>query len=134
MATSTFAAQVRFWTEKTQRQAEAIFKQSANDVLAEAQRPVGEGGNMPVDTGFLRRSLMTEVVGGGRADGADGYSFVIAGAELGDVIEATWTASYARFVHDGAQGRAPRKWITLAAMDWERIVNDNAARAEALSK
>lgn len=134
MATTTFAAQVKFWTDKAERQAEAIFQQSANDVLAEAQRPVGEGGQMPVDTGFLRRSLVTEVVGGGRAEGADGYAFVITGAELGDVIEATWTANYARFVHDGARGRAPRPWITLAAMDWERIVNANAARAEALSK
>ena len=133
MAT-TFAAQVRFWTDMTQRRAEAIFRQSAQDVLAEAQRPVGDGGNMPVDTGFLRRSLTTEIVGGARQQGADGYVFVITGAELGDVIEARWTASYAKYVHDGARGRAGRPWITLAAMSWERIVRENAARAEALSK
>ncbi|RDC66550.1 hypothetical protein HME9302_00001 [Alteripontixanthobacter maritimus] len=36
-----------------------VAKQSIQDVVKQAQTPVGKGGDMPVDKGFLRNSLVT---------------------------------------------------------------------------
>jgi hypothetical protein len=34
------------------------------------------------------------------------------------------------FVHYGAQGRAPRPWVTMIAQRWEMIVAEKAAEVK----
>lgn len=108
------------------RNADLVFKQSSQDVFEIAQTPVAQGGNMPVDTGFLRNSLVSGLNGTTAMTGADGYVMTIAGAELGDTIQGYWTADYARHVEYGANGRAPRFFARNAAAQWQAIVDKNA--------
>jgi len=107
------------------------------------QTPVAKGGNIPVDTGFLRASL-TAVIGdqmpASRAAPPDGGAFafvgdqvnlVIATADLNDTITVAYTANYARHVEYGARGRPGRRFVFLAAQQWPRIVEEVAREAQA---
>lgn len=175
MAQQSFAAQVGDWVRQTQARQEAVFKESAQRVIEEMQRPgpsvastkkaiakgigtkgrgkskkplagpvfePGGGGNMPVDTGFLRASLMASTTmpkprGGAPEDGKT-YSFdpaqvalVIAGSEIGDTIFAVYGANYARAVEYGHNGAPARGFVRLAAQQWQSIVAAVAAEARA---
>jgi hypothetical protein len=91
----------------------------------------GGPGRLPVDTGFLRASLLasTNAMPTLREDAkpeeGKTYSFtddqialVISGAELGQTIYAGYTAAYARRVHyEGSQ------WVVLAAQNWGQHVD-----------
>ncbi len=58
MATLSFSAAVAQWADKVEGAVEAIFKEATQEVVEEMQTPVGQGGRMRVDTGFLRASLL----------------------------------------------------------------------------
>lgn len=111
---------------------ELVVKQSAQDVGDLAQRPVAKGGNMPVDTGFLRNSLVAGLNGTTGLSGPDAYVLAIAGMELGDSVMFGWTANYARYVEYGTRGRAGRFFMLSAAQEWQAIVARNAEKARAL--
>lgn len=135
--TTSFAAQVDAWTRETKARMTAVFRESAEDVKEAMQEPVGAGGNMPVDTGFLRASLVgsTNTMPAIRPDAhppddaAKGsfresgqVSLVIAGAEIGDTIYLGYTAAYARPVEYGGENRPGRGFVRLAAQRWQSIV------------
>lgn len=130
-----FSATISDWVKDVEGATEAVFKQSAQEILSEAQKPVGAGGNMPVDTGMLRGSLTvgrnTEpaVVGGVRS--GEAYTMEIAPAQLGDVLHARWTAEYAKHVEEGARGRPARGFMRKAAQRWQTIVAEVEARLAA---
>jgi len=126
-----FIAQVEAFGEKAMMRAEDIFKQSAQEVFIIAQIPVALGGNMPVDTGFLRNSLTVGLSGSTALTGPDAY-IVIAGADLDSVIIGGWTANYARHQEYGSQGRAGRFFALNAVQQWQAIVSENAAAAASL--
>lgn len=136
-----FAAQVDEWTRQTRERMEAVFKTAASDVIEAMQTPVGGGGNMPVDTGFLRASLVvsinTELPATNRKNpGGAGFSprpvdMVIAGAALGDTIVAGYTANYAGYVNYGTGRMAPRQFVERAAQQWPTIVGNVTARLRA---
>ena len=141
----SFEAQISDWVRKTQRRTEGVFKESAQEVFRVAQKPVGGGGAMPIDTGFLRASLQVGLNGdvptGSPSEGdikiaekgTDVDILTIIGARIGDNITGIWTANYAAAVHYGAKGRPGRLWVDLAAQQWQEIVARNARRAEALN-
>ena len=120
---------------------EAVWKQSAQEVVNEMQKPVAAGGRMRVDTGFLRASLMASTASmppinpqAVPAEGA-GYSFAdtdiiatIAGAELGQTLHFGYTASYAAFREYGAMGQPPDAFVRTAAQKWPFIVKEVEAR------
>lgn len=100
-------------------------------------------GNLPVDTGFLRASL---VVGKGplsvalkkppenpRSYSWDGssVSLVLSRLSIEDPIEAKYAAVYARVAEYGSVGRPARRFVALAAQQWPQIVQEvcNEARA-----
>lgn len=141
----TFSAQVDKWVRESQKRVEVVFKESAQDVIAEMQavgpsvaNPDSFGtGNMPVDTGFLRASLQARLneppgVIRPRPAGDASYSYssspialVIAGAAIGDTIYATYGANYASIME---QRYAFRR---LAAQNWQQIVDRQAKRMKA---
>jgi hypothetical protein len=127
----SFEAQVTAFVAKTKQRVEAVFKASAQEVFSIAQTPVAQGGAMPVDTGFLRNSLVAGLNGSTAMSGPDSYVVAIAGATLGDTIEGGWTASYARYVEYGTRGRAGRRFAGQAAAQWQQIV---AAQSRALQE
>ncbi len=126
----SFTAQVEGFAKKTVKLQEAILKESTQRLMERMQTPRGKGGNLPVDTGFLRASFHASLnapvsdvkfkVGGAAFGGGDDYAFVIAGASIEDTIYGMYTANYAGFVHYGEGGV---QWVTLAAMQWNAIVN-----------
>jgi hypothetical protein len=128
----TFTAQMKEFADLTKAKAELVFKQSAQDVFELAQTPKAKGGNMPVDTGFLRNSLVSQLNGQGNATGADAYVLTIAGAKLGDSVFGGWTADYALHVEDGTSRMAGNFFAGNAAQQWQRIVELNAAKARKL--
>lgn len=115
---------------------------------------IGGTGNLPVDTGFLRASLKVTLGGdvpslqdtptGGKAVNYNEgqVELVLAGAALGDVITAAYTAKYARRIEYGFNGtdslgrtysQSGSRFVALAAQQWNRIVNEVATEAQARS-
>lgn len=138
----SFTAQISGWVTETKQRMEAVVKQSASDVIEIMQTPVAKGGNMPVDTGFLRSSLIVSLDGprptyrenpftqAGAAPSWDMSvaDIKIASAGLGKPIWATYTANYAGHVHYGANGRPGRLFVDLAAQKWVSIVHGNVRK------
>lgn len=90
-----FIADVKAFVDKTPDQMLRVAKQSLQDTIRYAQTPVAQGGDMPVDTGFLRNSLVTTVGGVTAGEGANSYVLGLASLQLGDAFQVAWTADYA---------------------------------------
>lgn len=123
-----FVAQIRGWSERALRNLDLIVAQSTAEVIAIAQEPKGRGGRMPIDTGFLRNSLQSTLMGNTQLSGPASYIMIAGNMKAGDVAEFGWTAEYARHVEYGAQGRRPAHFAKGAAMAWSSIVEANARR------
>lgn len=57
----SFKAQVDRWIAETEKRLVAVSRSAIGDLINEAQTPVAKGGNMPVDTGFLRASGLSNI-------------------------------------------------------------------------
>lgn len=141
MAQKSFSASVGEWVRETKARQLAVFRESAQRVVEIAQTPVGAGGNMPVDTGFLRASGVATLSGlpplRPTSDGVAALvwdqatvQLVIQQAALTDQITFAYTANYARFQEYGAHGRPGRRFVALAAQQWPRIVEEVAREAQ----
>jgi len=129
---NTFTASIEQFALKSRQKIEAVFKESAQDVFEAAQRPKAQGGNMPIDTGFLRNTFVAGINGTAGTTGPDAYALAIAGMELGDAIEGGWTANYARHVEYGTSRMAGSFFALRAAQQWQGFVARNAERAKNL--
>ncbi|PSJ60746.1 hypothetical protein [Pseudaminobacter soli (ex Li et al. 2025)] len=137
-----FSGQIDEWVLATEQRLTAVMRESARRTIEVMQTPVSEGGNMPIDTGFLRASL-TVVINGKPpqalrvSDGqkhmynASAIVLEIAKFNAGDRLVAGYTANYALHVEYGARGREGRGFTRLAAQQWSQIVRDVTAEAKA---
>lgn len=134
----SFAAQIDQIKADTLVKMTAVMQESIQDVLEDAQTPVGAGGRMPVDTGNLRNSLASELNGGGFGpEGAGAYALTIAGMEIGDTARFAWTAAYAMRLELGFSGadslgrnyeQPGRHFVGTAAAKFSAHVEANTAR------
>ena len=136
-----FSGQIDDWVMQTQQRMTAVLRESARRVIEEMQKPVNEGGNMPIDTGFLRASL-TVVINGeppiaDRISDGQRYAYnasvitlEIAKFNAGDRMVAAYTADYARHVEYGTGERQGRGFTRLASQQWGRIVSEVTAEAK----
>ncbi len=117
-----------------------VAKQSIQEVVSTAQTPKARGGRMPVDTGFLRNSLISGVNGAFGPQGEDSYVFAIAQLKLGDTSRFAWTAAYAMRMELGYSGadalgriyeQEGNHFVGSAAAQWEDIVRKNALKVRA---
>lgn len=131
MAETQFEATIDAWVQKSEDRMLMVMRESVQDVVDKAQLPKAKGGRMPVDTGFLRNSLISGLNGSFSASGASSYALIIAGMDLGDEARFAWTAAYAFAQHFGSGGRAGNFWVDYAVEDWQGIVDRNTARAKA---
>lgn len=127
--TKTFAAQLADIRGLTIKRIEAVAKQSIQDVVDDMQTPKAKGGRMPVDTGFLRNSLVSGLDGSFGPPGADSYTGVIAGMEIGQVARFGYTAEYAIHQELGTSKMAGNHFMGGAAAKWPAYVAANAAKA-----
>lgn len=135
---STFAASVGAFVAQSEQRMDAVFRESVQRTIEEAQTPVGKGGKMRVDTGFLRNSGAASLSGmpsglsrpRGKGDKGEPQDVdaVIAGAPRGATIWFGWTANYAR----------PREYVDgflrSAAQNWQKTVETVAAELKARIK
>jgi hypothetical protein len=143
MAKLSFGAQIAAFAEKIPEAAEAVFKESAAEVVREMQTLTSEGGRMRYKTGFLWSSLMASASSmpkiNSNANPREGgsYSFdfgtveaVIAAAGVEDTLYFGYTASYAGHREFGSNGQPPDAFVRAAAQNWDMIVNRNAKRVQ----
>lgn len=126
-----FVADVEAFRGKTKDQMLKVARQSIGDTIRIAQTPVSQGGDLPVDTGALRNSLVTELRGSQVGSGRDSYTLGIAQLQLGDAFQVAWTAEYAipRHYMVGV-GQGGGLWRDKAAQRWSGIVADNARKVQ----
>lgn len=143
---NTFSAVIEGWTRRVKEAEEAVFKESAQELVKQLNDQITE---MVYDTpetpnyrrtGFLRASLVASTSAMPRliadnpgvqvnADFGD-VILVIAGAELGQTIFLGYTAKYGAMVALGTSKMAPRPWVDLVAQRWPEIVSTVAARVK----
>ena len=124
----SFFAQLSEIADRTEDRMLRVAQASIQDVMTIAQTTVAQGGNMPVDTGFLRNSLVSSLDGSDVAKGPDSYTLAIAGMQLGQPMQFAWTAEdYAIPRHYAVGvGQGGGLWRDLAAAQWQDIVTKNA--------
>lgn len=142
MAQGSFAAQVSGWVRETKERREAVHKESAQRIVGIMQTPRGAGGNLRVDTGFLRASLLATTSTAlpptvDQPDGQQSFSYdagqinlTIAGADISQPLTFVYTASYARPREYGSRGQAGDRWVALAAQRWVQTVNQVCTEAQ----
>lgn len=140
MAQGSFAAAVGAWAAQTKGRVLAVRNEAAQRVVEVMQTPVSLGGNLRVDTGFLRASLvaingsslpaLTENPGDRQFsyDGAQ-VQLVIAEAAITDSLIFVYTANYARPREYGSRGQSGDRFVALAAQQWQRIVSEVVTEA-----
>jgi len=125
-----FIADVKAFADKTADQMLRVAKQSLQDVIRQAQTPVAQGGDMPVDTGFLRNSLVIEVNGGQTSEGGDSYILGISALQLGDPFQAYWGSSKVGYAiprhYMVGTSKGGGLWRDKAAQKWPFYVAKNA--------
>jgi len=117
----------RYLKEK-EKLGEAVVKQTIQDTIRSMQQSKAHGGHMPVDTGFLRNSLVSSLEGVSKT-GSTSYLLIAGEFSAGDFAEFLYTAVYAPHVNSGARGRAGEKFVEYAASMWGRHLRKNVKRA-----
>lgn len=128
----TFSASVNAWVRQSDARLQAVFRDAVQQVANDVRIPKAAGGNMPVDTGNLRRSLTASTVEMPRTtgnekrtfdqDGITNITMTIAKAKLGETIYLGFQANYAPFqeIKNG--------FVRLTAQRWPNIVQASATR------
>ncbi|TKT79975.1 hypothetical protein [Aquamicrobium sp. LC103] len=143
----TFTATIENWTRRVIGAEEAVFKESAQELLEELNQqlesmiyetPESEGYKR---TKFLQASLMASTSemprlsvdnpGASVVPDFGQIELVINNAELGETIYLGYTARYGAYVHYGTSKMPPRQWVALVAQRWREIVARVAARVKA---
>ncbi len=136
---SKFTAQIKQFRDKVDQRLQFTFRGAMEQVVSTAQTVKGAGGDMPIDTGVLRRSLVSSVNGGDVATGEASYTAMIAGLDWGDTAQVRWTAAYARRMEYGFSGsdslgrvynQAGNFFVGNAVAPWQSIVAFYAEQAK----
>ena len=118
-----FDKQVKDWAAKTEKATLAVFRESAQRLAQQANVPRAQGGNMPVDTGYLRNSQGASLQGM-PSTGAQPPALVLLSTKLGDSIYMGWTANYAIYME------VRYGFARLAAQNWDFIVDKAVAEVK----
>lgn len=129
-----FTAQVSSWTAKTEGALTEVFRESAKRVYDQMIRPQDGGGNIPVDTGYLRASARASTRAMPRIlksrEGKEGQFYspsgqvetMIASAELGKRLYIGFQAAYAARANYGSKKQKGYLFVEQAAQNWRSIV------------
>ena len=135
---SDFGGDVQRFGLRYQRRLRAVARESIQDVIEIAQIPKGDGGNMPIVTGFLRASIQaalhTMPAGETQGEKDKKYTRQIGGEPVAvallrydpttsDRFFVGWTAAYARHMD------AKNNYLTGAVELWDQIVARAAKKA-----
>ena len=132
-----FGGDVQRFGIRYQKRLRAVARKSVQDVIEIAQTPKGDGGRMPIVTGFLRASIQAGIhtMPAGPTQGKKGtkYTRPIGGPvavallrwdpSTTDRLFVGWTANYARHMD------AKNSYLTSAVELWDQIVARAAKKA-----
>jgi hypothetical protein len=134
---AAFDKQVTAWVRKSEQRLTAVYRQSIQDLVEEAQTDYYSGGNLPKDLGFLQSTGDAAIgqlpVGESEPpEGQERFSWdaeaallVINRAQLGGPpVFFGWTAVYANAMEE------KYGFARLAAQNWPQIVNKAARTIE----
>lgn len=133
----TFAADIRAFADRTVGQMRDVMRESTQDVVQAAQTPqvsLARGatgvvqGKIPVDTGFLRNSLVSGLNGSFGPEGPESYALTVAGMEIGDVARFAWTAPHALPTELGHGSYKGAHFVGANAARWSDFVAANVAK------
>jgi hypothetical protein len=124
----TFLGDLQRFGERVQARALDVARESIQDVVDDAQTPQAKGGRMPVDTGFLRNSLVSGLNGSFGAPDENSYILALSQLDLGDVARFAWSAEYAIFQELGTSRHPGNHFVGGAAAKWPQFVEANARR------
>lgn len=143
MKAQQFAADIKNHKVKFNIQSKKVLSTSVQEMLRKAQttqpsvKVTGgsfEEGKIPVDTGNLVNSLVSEVDGSPVATGSDSYIIAANRAKVGQRLTFRWVAKYAKRIEFGFTGtdsagrsynQAGRFFVTRAIQAWPSIVRKN---------
>lgn len=146
MAQGSFSAKMSAWAAETKERMHAVRADAVQEMVAVMQTPGpsvanpggGNGGALPIESGFLRASLVASPGFDlplarenpnpkGRFSYDDGQiNLTIAGATFETPLTLAYTAIYARKVEERYA------FVRLATQRWPQLVAASAAKAEAL--
>ena len=127
----SFTEQVNKWTRKSEARMLTVFKTAVQELVEDAQKPIAKGGNMPVDTSFLRNSgqaALNDIPSGDSSESnMVSVPLVVSRANIGDRVVFGWTANYAQYMEAryAFMRRAAQNWpshVKKAAADVQRSV------------
>ena len=127
-----FFRKVHRWLDGCEDAMDYVVREATRKLLSYIQRPIAKGGVMPVDTGFLRNSLISSVQGGITIPGADVYVIATEQLKVGSVADFTWTARYARYVEYGTSKMGPRRFVGKGIDNWPRFVEEAVVQARGI--
>lgn len=130
----TFSAKVDSWISKSEVLMTEVARESIQRLLEKVQTPKAQGGRMPVQTGFLRSSMVvtlnTPHVGfSQRVKGKmydypfDQYLMTINNFKLGDKVFAVFASAYAIHQEYGTSRMPGNFFVRTAAQEWPQTVN-----------
>src|SRR5690625_1419837 len=141
---ASFSEAVGAWASATERRLSAVHKKAIEKLAMEMTRTRAEGGNVPVDTGNLYRSLLasTEAMPktADRPFAGDNVASVVATLKLNDPIWLGFQAKYAKrqefgFVGADALGRTYNQpgnhFVSRAIAMWPQIVKEAVEEVKA---
>ena len=134
---ASFAETIGKWASRTPERVEAVHKRALEKLAVEMTRTKAEGGNVPVDTGNLYRSLVASTSGmpptSDQPSAGSNVNSVIAVLSTNQPVWFGYTAKYARrmnfgFVGADSLGRAYNQqgnhFVERAVAMWPEIVSD----------
>jgi len=128
----TFTADINKFISESNDRIEAVFKQSAQEIIREAQTDYNKGGNTPIDTSFLINSGQAAIgnLPIGPDEQPEGYTprdwnpgetvTTINRWRVGETLYFGWTANYAKPMENRF------KFMRKAAQNWQYTVAKNA--------
>lgn len=138
-----FSDLVNSFVKETEERMHAVFVSSVQKVVAVMQEPVGAGGNMPIDTGFLRNSIVAAhgttppAITLRRNPGTGVFAYdpeainlTILTATLKEGVSVIYSAEYAIYAEFGARGRPGRRFVMHAVQQWPQIVSRQSRELE----
>ena len=135
-----FGGDVARFGIRYQKRLRAVARESVQDVIEIAQTPKGDGGRMPIQTGFLRASIQAGLhsMPAGPTQGKKDttYARQVAGEPVAvallrwdpsttDRLFVGWTANYARHMD------AKNSYLSSAVELWDQIVARAAKKVAA---
>lgn len=134
---ASFAETVGKWASQTPERVEAVHKRALEKLAMEMTRTKAEGGNVPVDTGNLYRSLLASTAAMPKTAEApfsgSNVPSVIATLRINDTLWLGFQAKYARrrnfgFVGADSRGRVYNEsgdhFVERAIAMWPQIVRE----------